>query len=452
MQPDYHRKVGQLLEARQPFVVATVVRVKGSASARPGSKALIDAQGRNVFGWVGGGCAESLVREESLKALEEGQPRIVDVDLDDEVLGVGMPCGGHMDVYLEPQFPPKPLLIVGHGKLASHLAALGGLLGYAVTVHGPKASPEAFPTAVRVRSEGWDSLDAPPNSAIVVCAGHDEHLAILRRAVTLPATYLACVASRKISPGILRQLRQEGVPEARLNAIRTPAGLDLGCRSLEEVSLSIFAEMLTVHRGTSGNPLRTAKGLLTGAGALAPQPANAAQSAALPHLLVVGHGRIAEELARLATLLRWSVTVNSPAGQAGDFPAGTCLVTDDLDFSRLAITPATYVVVATLHKGDHLSMHKALQERAPYIGLIASRKRSGLVLDYLRQQGFGDAQMPNVHAPAGLDLGAANPTEIAVSILSEAVAAYRGGSCRPLREVEALPDRKSMDCLRNIDA
>ena len=458
MHEDFNRRVGELLDTRQPFVVATVICVRGSASARPGSKALIDAQGRNVYGWVGGGCAESLVREESLKALAEGRPRIVDVDLDDEVLGVGMPCGGHMDVYLEPQFPPRPLTIVGHGKLASHLAALGGLLGYAVSVHGPQARPEAFPTAVRVRTEGWDTLEAPAGGSIVVCAEHDEHLAILRRAVTLGAGYLACVASRRIAPGTLQRLRQEGVPGERLAAIRTPAGLDLGCRTIEEISLSVLAELLAFSRGRSGDPLRTVKGLLPAqppgrsAPSAGPAPSvGPSAPAAPPELLVVGHGRIAEELARLGTLMRWTVTVNSPAGQAGDFPAGTCLVTDDLDFSRLDIQPTTFVVIATLHKGDHLSMQKALQDRATYIGLIASTKRSGLVLDYLKAQGFTAGRMANVHAPAGLDLGAANPTEIAVSIMSEAVAAYRGGSCRPLRDIEAVAGRASMDCLRTID-
>jgi xanthine/CO dehydrogenase XdhC/CoxF family maturation factor len=228
-----------------------------------------------------------------------------------------------------------------------------------------------------------------------------------------------------------------------------PAGLDLGCRTVEEISLSILAELLAVSRGKSSYPLRVVKGLLPvqeqGAPAAAPVPAQAAE------LLVVGHGRIAEELARLATLLRWTVTVNSPQGEAGDFPAGTCLVTDDLDFSRLQIHPGTFVVIATLHKGDHLSMQKALQEQARYIGLIASRKRSGLVIDYLRERGFTTERMANVHAPAGLDLGAANPTEIALSILSEVVATYRGGSCRPLRDVEAMAGRDPMGCLRLQD-
>jgi xanthine dehydrogenase accessory factor len=471
---EFNRQMARLIEAARPFVAATVIRVRGSASAKPGSKALIDEQGRNVFGWVGGGCAESLVREEALKALAEARTRIVEVDLDDEVLGVGMPCGGKMDVYLEPHFPPRPLLIAGHGRLASHLAALAGLLGYAVTVHAPKARGEDFPAA-RVLTGGWEQLAVPEGGAVVIASEHEDHLPALRQALRPGPSggapgYVGLVASRRISQWLLKKLRRDRAADAGSErawaALHTPAGLDLGCRTLEEISLSILAELMAWERGKSASPRRAVKGLLP-VPSQAPRPTAVRGSDARgpgaprqsappteppPELLIVGHGRIAEELARLGTLLRFSVTVNAPQAEQGDFPASTCLVLGDLDFSRLNITPQTYVVVATLHKGDHLSMRKALEDKATYIGLIASQRRSGLVLDYLKQQGFTPERMTNVHAPAGLDLGAANPTEIALSILSEVVARHRGGSCRPLRDVEAAAGGGGADCLHRDGA
>lgn len=471
MLQEFNRHVARFLEAKLPFVVATVVRVKGSASARPGSKALIDANGRNVFGWVGGGCAESLVREEALKALQDRRTRIVDVDLEDEVLGVGMPCGGRMDVYLEPHLPPRPLVIAGSGALARQLAALGGTFGYDVSVHGPKARTAHFPTTARVHSGGWDTLEIPPGASVILAAEHDDHLPALRRILAASAgdaqpvasqtgqinphpgalNYVGLVASRGISQALFKRLRQEGGAEAALGAIRTPAGLDLGGDSLEEIALSILAELLACERGTSAYPLRVVKGLLPVQQQRA-RPQAAASGAVAPDLLIVGHGRIAEELARLGTLMRWRVTVNSPQAAQGDFPATSCLVTTDLDFSGMTVTPSTYVVVATMHKGDHLSMQKVLADGATYIGLVASRKRAGLVLDFLKERGIPEERMGNVHAPAGLDLGAADPAEIALSIMSEVVAAYRGGSCRPLRDVEAAAGSASGgECLHSTD-
>ena len=97
------KKAHELKEDKQSFVIATVVAVHGATSAKTGSKAIFDSTARNIIGWVGGGCAESFLSRQSIEVLESKTPRIVRVDLDDEVFGL-MPCGGVMDVYLEPHF------------------------------------------------------------------------------------------------------------------------------------------------------------------------------------------------------------------------------------------------------------------------------------------------------------------------------------------------------------
>jgi len=99
-------KLQQDFEQRQePYALATVVAVKGSASAKAGSKCLISKEGKNIWGWVGGGCAESFTITNALEAIQEGVPRIITADLDDEVFGLGMPCGGVMEIYVEPRMP-----------------------------------------------------------------------------------------------------------------------------------------------------------------------------------------------------------------------------------------------------------------------------------------------------------------------------------------------------------
>jgi xanthine/CO dehydrogenase XdhC/CoxF family maturation factor len=110
--PELFRKAQALKDAGANFVIATVVRVRGSASAKTGSKALFSEEGANLYGYIGGGCAESHVSQEACEALREKQPRIVEIDLDDEVFGL-MPCGGVMDVYLEPHFS-SPIVSLPH--------------------------------------------------------------------------------------------------------------------------------------------------------------------------------------------------------------------------------------------------------------------------------------------------------------------------------------------------
>lgn len=118
--PELFRKAQALRDAGANFVIATVVRVRGSASAKTGSKALFNEEGVNLYGYIGGGCAESHVSQEACEALQEKRPRIVEIDLDDEVFGL-MPCGGVMDVYLEPHFssPVIPLPNLGPWNAAA---------------------------------------------------------------------------------------------------------------------------------------------------------------------------------------------------------------------------------------------------------------------------------------------------------------------------------------------
>ena len=75
-------------------------------------------------GWVAV-VAEAL-SERLLECLQDGQTRIIEIDLDDEVLGVGMPCGGKMEVYVEPFLPQPELMLVGQGRIAELVAELDG--------------------------------------------------------------------------------------------------------------------------------------------------------------------------------------------------------------------------------------------------------------------------------------------------------------------------------------
>lgn len=136
MNEELLRHIHVLKESRRPFALATVINVKGSASARAGSKAVITEEGKNLYGWVGGGCAESFVCKQSVEAMSEGRPRIITADLDDEIFGLGMPCGGIMDVYIEPMLPQTTLLISGTDPLSARIAWLAEGIGLRVVREG----------------------------------------------------------------------------------------------------------------------------------------------------------------------------------------------------------------------------------------------------------------------------------------------------------------------------
>lgn len=266
---EFLEQLARRIDAGEDVAVATVIRVDGSASARPGSKTIIDASGRRVWGWVGGGCAETEVRDEALAALSDGLPRVIRLDLDDEVLGVGMPCGGHMEVYIEPMTQAPRLLILGHGRIAEITADLGHQLGFHVTVNDALATETEFPTADARVIEDPDYAKAvcDSNTYVVITTQHKSDYEALSRVLssdpgTIGPAYVGLVASRKRSALLYDRLREDGFAADLLERVSAPAGLDIGAATPEEIAVSIFAELLQRRRGgdTSGRPLAEVKG------------------------------------------------------------------------------------------------------------------------------------------------------------------------------------------------
>ena len=240
---------------REPHVLATVVETVGSTSAYPGDKALIDGAGMVVVGWIGGGCAESTVRQAALDSLRDGQPRLIGLDLDDEVLGVGMPCGGAMRVFVEPMLPPPGLWVIGHGRVAECLCRLGAELGFRVIVSDtPAPDPARYPDAAERIGDDYDFSRLAPahGDSVVIATQHKgDHLSAVR-ALRSPAGYVAIIASRKRA-GLMRDfLREEGFTDDDLARLHAPAGLDLGAHTPEEIALSVISEVVMLRRGGSG--------------------------------------------------------------------------------------------------------------------------------------------------------------------------------------------------------
>ena len=243
---------------REPFAVATVIETQGSVSAKTGSKAVIGGDGRVAAGWVGGGCAEGTVCHAALDALETGDSTIIDLDLDDEVLGTGMPCGGTMRVFVEPVHPKPRLWILGHGKVAETLCAIGATIGFEVAVDDPLADRAKYPQAAQLLVDDFDyrRLDPQAEDCVIVATQHKGDHESMARCLRSPVTYIALIASRKRSKLVLDYLREQGFSETELARVYAPAGLDLGARTPEEIALSVLSEIVMLRHKASGAPRR----------------------------------------------------------------------------------------------------------------------------------------------------------------------------------------------------
>jgi molybdenum cofactor cytidylyltransferase len=141
-------------------------------------------------------------------------------------------------------------------------------------------------------------------------------------------------------------------------------------------------------------------------------------------LVIVGRDAVARALAKLAHVLQFTVTLVDPLLPLHDLPEAD-RVLHVLDFARLPAAER-YVLVASRGQCDEEAVEQGLRCDAAYIALLANKKRAQEVVNNLRTQGISPDKLNRVRAPAGLQIGAENPEEIALSILAEIVAERRG--------------------------
>jgi xanthine dehydrogenase accessory factor len=258
MQKNFLEILREVRAQRHPCAVATVIETTGSSSAKASSKAVIDEAGRVLAGWIGGGCAESMTCSQALECMKTGETAILDIDLDSETLGAGMPCGGSMRVYVEPVLPRPVMWLMGHGRVAECLCQLGDLQGFEPVVMDPLVDSVRYPDASRLIRDDptYEQLQPERDDCVVVATQHKGDHRSLLRALRSEAGYIALIASTKRARLVLDYLRSQGASEEDLARVRAPAGLDLGARTPEEIALSVVAEMVLVRRRGRGGLMR----------------------------------------------------------------------------------------------------------------------------------------------------------------------------------------------------
>ena len=227
---------------RAPYVQATVVRVQRPTSVRPGDTALVLADG-TIEGFVGGVCAEESVRLHALRVLETGEPLLLrltpepadgeDAEEDGAVTAHN-PClsGGGLEIFLQPRLPAPRLAVVGEAPVARALAELGRGMGFEVA-----AEPGGDLAALVVASHGRDEEAA------------------LAAALTDGVPYVALVASARRGAAVRGAL---DVPDALRARLHSPAGLDIGARTAQEIAVSILAEIVSERRALTPRPAEPA--------------------------------------------------------------------------------------------------------------------------------------------------------------------------------------------------
>jgi xanthine dehydrogenase accessory factor len=304
-------------KAGEDIALATVVETWGSSPRPLGSKMVVTRSGK-MAGSVSNGCIEGAVFEEAQKVLKSRHPKIAAFGVADDVaFEVGLACGGHIEVFVEPLGPvheqliamlrrdetatlrtnlltgeadlvegwtpsgselahregdllvepfrhPAHLVIIGAIHIAIPLHRLAKLMGYRVTVVDARAkfaTRERFPEADELIVAWPDEAMARvaiDNSTYVVILTHDPKfdLPALRSVLAEDPGYVGAIGSRKTNQNRFDALRAEGFTEEQLARVHGPIGLDLGGRGAEETALGILAEITAVRFGGTGSSMR----------------------------------------------------------------------------------------------------------------------------------------------------------------------------------------------------
>src|SRR6185437_2911995 len=193
----------ELSRRGEEFALATVVWRQGPSSGQTGSRALITATGQ-LYGWIGGACAEPVVVREAQRVIAERRPKLLLLGapehfggaIPDGMVTVAISCQseGALQVYIEPVSPTPHVTVVGRSPMAHTL-------------------------------------------------GHGDEQAVETAVSAYPA-FVGLVASRKRGEAVLGYLAERGVPRHLLDRVRVPVGHDLGHTTHREIAVAILAQLV----------------------------------------------------------------------------------------------------------------------------------------------------------------------------------------------------------------
>ena len=155
----------------------------------------------------------------------------------------------------------------------------------------------------------------------------------------------------------------------------------------------------------------------------------------VPRLVLFGTSPAARALARIGHAMGYRVDIVEPDADAAAFPEAERVMPE---ITPETIPPGAYVLVATMSERDAGAIEASLRVAPAYLGLIASRTRFAELREMLLQHGVPPAALNDIAVPAGLDIGARAPEEIAISIMAQMVERRRGGA-HARREKAASP-------------
>ena len=215
----------------ETYALVTVVRAIAPTSAYLGAQAIVLADG-TLHGWIGGGCAKSVVISAAQSAIESGDPKLVRISNDriypeEDVEHYSMSCAsnGSIELFIQPYSARSALCVLG----------------------STPAADEARFLAERLRIRLTDTPGEAPVVLVATQGQGDEEA--LEAALRSPAKHVLMIASRRKMEKLRTVMRMRGIDESEFARLQAPAGPDAGAKTPGEIALVAIVGVLALLRG-----------------------------------------------------------------------------------------------------------------------------------------------------------------------------------------------------------
>jgi len=361
---DVFEEILRLTEQGHRGALCTIISSKGSLPMSGKAKMLVGEDGTMV-GTVGGGCLEADVWAEAQRVIKGDISKIATFILTEQHAGEsGLNCGGKVEIFIEPVVPAR--------------------------------GQEVLEEVARIRAQGEKGAIATVISGHIPPAMQDKAKLVLRA----DGTTIGQISEGGFIEEYVRQKAEDVMQEDYLTVLQFEVNEEEAQRwALESGdTLDVFVEPIV----------------------------------AIPTLYLFGGGHVSLQIAKIAKMAGFKIVVidDRPAfANQERFPMADETRVEDLYsvFDRLRIDDQSYIVAVTRgHQHDEPVIEQAIRTNARYIGMIGSKRKITRMWKKLIERGADRKRLAEVHAPIGLEIGADNPEEIAVSIVAQLIQARRG--------------------------
>lgn len=292
LEDDMRPRMFAAAERGQAFALATITAAEGGGPRGVGAQMVITRD--DMGGFLSGGCIEADVALHGREVLSTARPKRIVYGRGSPYVDARLPCGGRLDLLVEPFGPDEPalaalrqayaarrfvtltsdgerrsvlggpadhpdrlrdyapaqrLVVIGSDAFALAMAAAGQVQGWQVTLVRPKGPETPPPLAVDYRRDepaaALTALGLDRWTAVAI-ATHDADLdhAALKTALGAETGYVGVLGARRRLPARLARLEADGVAAQDLKRLHAPIGLKIGARTPHEVAASVIAEII----------------------------------------------------------------------------------------------------------------------------------------------------------------------------------------------------------------